>query len=91
MDPRDEPLLPLDCCAVCGLEWMHCTCCPIHRRHNGPRCMEARYAGRCARCGAAIAAGDVVVRLHRVRGVYCLGDECGLRLLGAPQARRTRG
>ncbi len=92
MDPRDEPLVPpIDHCMMCGHEWPKCTCTPAHRDWRDPRPAEALYPTSCVGCGDSIAAGDVVVRVGRTRGFWCLGWECGLRLLGAPRPEGDRG
>lgn len=46
------------------------------RYSNDPRWVEARFPGKCARCGASIAKGARAFFYPSSRSLYCAGD-CG--------------
>ncbi len=44
--------------------------------YQGPRKMHARYAGRCAECGATWAVGETMVYFPKVRVATCIRIPC---------------
>ena len=48
-----------------------------YRRGRDPYWLTAKYAGKCAKCGKVISAGERIYYYPNTRTVYCGGDDCG--------------
>lgn len=60
-----------------------------YRKNNSPRTIIAKFAGKCACCGAAIAAGETVSYYPTMRAIAHVGGLEGNSARCTAEIRRT--